>query len=210
MTLDHAVLVQAVISGLLLWCAGQNRLSCYRWGFMLWACASGFMVWRRVTARSDLYLAMDRVVLPTIITYVMLASTVCFVAQHVARRAREELEAMPPGHGRSPAAIAPFILFSIVLGIDFLPAQEAPLWDGRGVQLLSVDQLRNIALYGESPRAAYEQLRSDVDAHIDTLRIAAMGSDSNAAAAQRKLDAIVGRLQTLQIELESHKPEKPR
>lgn len=168
-----------------MWRAAHEKFLWDRIGFVLLACAAGFMIWRRVTARLEYYQYADNIILPTIITILSTSAAVCFVIEMSVRILKDK-ERVLPVHGTYLWPFLLFILLSATNDVDISVLQS--------VNLLNQEDLRREALLGEKRALACEQLRWDCAVNIDTLRIIQSFGGKDGEIAKQKLEALKKRL----------------
>lgn len=187
MNSEVIVLIQALSAGMIMWRAAHEKIIWDKIGFVLLACAAGFMVWRRITARLEYHHYLDSVTLPTIITILSTAAAGCFVVEAIVRALKEREKKIQV----SGTYLWPFLLFIFISATSF-PQESSVL---SSVNELNQEDLRREALFGTRAALAVEQLRWDCSVNIDTLRIISERNDEVGEIAKRKLQAIKLRLE---------------
>lgn len=186
--IDLIVVVQAVVAGLILYRASHETRRWDRAGFALLACSAGLMMFRRVTASLDKFVHADRVLLPHIITWVMLAAATCFVLEMLTRRLLQDERRSPSVTVASAKFFWPFVLVLLMSATEFVPLKQE--WDGEKIRDLTAEEALREALDGKNPTAAFEAVRRWSARGIDVLRVAAGQDDPAGRAALQKLHAI--------------------
>lgn len=194
--IDTVVVVQAVVAGMILARACHEAHKWDRAGFALLAAAAGLMTLRRVTAQIDKYMHTDKVTLPTLITFVMLAAATCFLvdlAIRVIDRQRDPEPQTPRNFFRGALRnMWPAIFMLLVAAGDYVPAGK---WDGVKASSLTFEESLIEAISGANTAAACEQIRWHCARGIDVLQLKAGSKDRDEATALQKLRALELRLQ---------------
>ena len=189
--IDLVVYVQAVVAGAVLWRAAHEG---NRWdaaGFALLAAAALLMTMRRVTARLDNYIGVDRVVLPQIITWLMAMAVACFVIEMFHRLRSIHGTFHNPRRSGILRYFMPFCMIFLLAATDFIP--QPKMWDGVSLGAMTLDDAIIEASIGDHKVVAMEQMRWHCSRAIETLTIAASGQGAEAEVARRKLDDIANR-----------------
>lgn len=196
--IDLVVIVQAVIAGLIMFRSSHEKSAWDRSGFALLACSAGLMTIRRVTMSFDRYAGLDRVLLPHMITWIMLASATCFILELIRRRGATA-RVVTMHRPRSPndpithssiRFVWPFGLMLLLSATDFMPPRP---WVGETVNSLTAEDALMEAVNGANPSVAMEVIRKCSARGIDTLRIIASGTGQEAREARAKLDTLHAR-----------------
>jgi len=193
--IDLIVVVQAVIAGLVLFRAACERNKWDRAGFALLACSAGLMTIRRVTASLDRYTPLDRVILPYVIAWIMLAAATCF-AFELLHHGVSKHDAQPKSSGLGDVTkfVWPFALFFLMSASEFIPARSAG-----GVEK-SADWTAEDALWeamsDTRSSAAAEVARRHGERGIDVLRIRVGSGGQDEIVALQGLQALAQRVNT--------------
>lgn len=191
--IDLIVVIQAIVAGLILYRSASEDHAWDRAGFALLACSAGLMTIRRVTASLDRYASVDRIILPHVITWVMLAAATCFGCELMRRTLlRTPREDRPAGWPTATKFVWPFVLMLLMSASEFVPVPHQ--WDGERIRSLTAEEALQEALGGTNPAAACEAVRRHSSRGIDVLRIKAGSGDPDALAAQQKLRALATRV----------------
>lgn len=110
--------LQLLVAFMIGWRAKAERSLWDKSGFALLAATAGLMAARRITAAMDSHVTADRIVLPTIITFVMLGAAVCFLLEAMHRMRL----GTPPVTWRR--VMWPSTLFAVAALAGEVPAQE--------------------------------------------------------------------------------------
>jgi hypothetical protein len=191
--IDLIVVVQAIVAGMILYRSASEEHAWDRAGFALLACSAGLMTIRRVTASLDRYTSLDRVLLPHVITWVMLAAATCFALELIRRSMlRLPRETRVSGFPGAAKFVWPFLLMLLMSASEFVPVPQP--WDGERIRTLTAEEALQEALGGTNPAAACEAVRRHSARGIDVLRIKAAADDPDSAAARQKLRALAVRV----------------
>lgn len=196
--IDTVVFLQAVVAGLILWRACHEDQRWDKAGFAMLACSAGLMTIRRVTANLDRYVLADKVLLPTFITWVMLASAVCFTIEMIVRIRDRNANGIPQLNfvGGIRRYVWPFGLLLLVSASDFIPALSAKsnAWTGESITTLTHEDALREAQYGVNSLVGCEAVRYHAARGIDVLGLE-MGSKDpvKAETAKRKIEALIRR-----------------
>lgn len=208
--IDLIVVVQAVVAGLILYRSSHETQAWDRAGFALLACAAGLMTIRRVTASLDRYASVDRVVLPHIITWAMLAAATCFALELLGRTiSNKQDQKKSPTRVASAKFIWPFALMLLMSASEFVPAAQS--WSGERIRDLTPDEATREVLAGDNPAAACEAVRRHSSRGIDVLRIKAGSGEPGSADALQKLRSLASRVNSaLQAYEDTKKPAETK
>lgn len=191
--IDLIVVIQAIVAGLILHRSISEDHAWDRAGFALLASSAGLMAIRRVTASLDRYAPLDKVILPHVITWIMLAAATCFCCELMRRSLlRAPTEPRSPGLASRAKFVWPFVLMLLMSAGEFVPAPSP--WDGERIRALTAEEALQEALGGTNPSAACEAVRRHSARGIDVLRIKAGSDDPDATAAKQKLRALALRV----------------
>jgi hypothetical protein len=191
--IDLIVVVQAVVAGLILYRSAHETQAWDRAGFALLACAAGLMTIRRVTASLDRYASMDRVVLPHIITWAMLAAATCFALELLSRTISKRQDRNGnPMRVASAKFVWPFALMFLMSASEFVPVAQQ--WTGEHIRDLTAEEATREVLSGTNPAAACEAVRRHSARGIDVLRIKAGSDEEGSKDALQKLRSLALRV----------------
>lgn len=193
--IDLIVVIQAVVAGLILYRSSHESRAWDRAGFALLACSAGLMTIRRVTATLDRYAPLDRVLLPHLITWIMLAASICFALELIRRST--QLRSDKGREGLSGLAglsrfMWPFALMFLMSASEFIPPPVP--WNGEHIRVLTAEESLREAMHGTNTQAACEAVRRHSARGVDVLRVIAGSEGPDAKAALQKLRALAVRV----------------